>query len=178
MWKKIKRNNNYSINENGEVRHDESGRIKKATVNKDNGYLCVDLYKDNKRTKETIHRLVAEAFIANPYNKPTVDHKDGNRQNNAVSNLRWATYSEQNSRFNTIGIRSQRVKATHFEETRKKRGGGHVAWGDVLEVKYFKQIQECARYFNTTVGNVNLRYNAGTIGVRGKTRGWLIEYVD
>lgn len=123
MWIKLKVNNNYSINENGEVRNDITGHIKTPTLNKQNGYLCVDLYMNNKRTKVPIHRLVAEAFIKNPDNKPTVDHKDGNRQNNAISNLRWSTYSEQNSRFETVGVRSQRVKATHYTEIRKKRGG-------------------------------------------------------
>ena len=87
MWKKIDRNNNYSINENGEVRNDVTGHIKKATVNKKNNYFIVDLYKNNKSEKVPIHRLVAETFIPNPQNKPTEDHIDGNRQNNAISNL-------------------------------------------------------------------------------------------
>tara|TARA_R110000803_G_scaffold29344_1_gene67018 strand:+ start:1366 stop:1818 length:453 start_codon:yes stop_codon:yes gene_type:complete len=63
-----------------------------TTVNKQNDYLCVNL---NGKTK-TIHRLLGNAFIPNPENKPCIDHIDQNRQNNNISNLRWATYSENN----------------------------------------------------------------------------------
>ena len=127
-WVKIKRNENYSINKSGEVRNDLTGKIKKPFINKKNGYFSVDLYKDNKSQKVTVHRLLAEAFIPNPDNKPCVDHKDGNRQNNSLSNLRWATFSDNNSRFNTVGVRSEKIKVTHYKELRKKRGGGHLEW--------------------------------------------------
>lgn len=119
MWVKINGFENYSINESGEVRNDETGKIKKTYTNKANGYKYVDLWQGGKGAKRPIHRLIATAFIPNPDNKPTIDHKDGDRQNNALENLRWATYSEQNSRFNTNGVRSQKIKATHYQESRE-----------------------------------------------------------
>lgn len=176
MWVKISRNQNYSINENGEVRNDLNGTIKKPTLNKSNGYLYLDLYENNKRVKVSLHRLVAEAFIPNIENKPTVDHKDGNRQNNSISNLRWASYSEQNSRFNSNGVRSQMVKAIHYIEVRKQRGGGHIMWGEVDNILYFETISECATFFNSTISNISLRLAEHSIGKRGRTRAWLIEY--
>ena len=58
------------------------------------GYLTVELFKNKKGKTHKIHRLVAEAFLPNDDNKPLVNHKDGNKQNNHVSNLEWCTYSE------------------------------------------------------------------------------------
>lgn len=58
------------------------------------GYKKVMLCKDMIYKNKMIHRLVAETFIPNPENKRTVNHKDGNKQNNDVSNLEWNTYSE------------------------------------------------------------------------------------
>lgn len=176
MWKKIERNDNYSINEQGQVRNDKTGHIRRPTPNKRNGYLVVDLYKDNKREKVPIHRLVAEAFIPNPENKLTVDHIDGNRQNNSIDNLRWATYSEQNSRFETLGVRSEPIIVNHYEEKRKKRGGGHEAWLGIIEVLEFDSISEVAKYFDCTVSNISLMLEKGTIGRRGITRGYQFSY--
>ena len=58
------------------------------------GYLRVALRKKGERKYKRVHRLVAEAFIPNPENKPTVNHKDGQRSNNCLDNLEWATMSE------------------------------------------------------------------------------------
>lgn len=176
MWKKIDRNDNYSINEKGQVRNNLTGHIKKPTLNKVSGYLMFDLYKENKREKVPLHRLVAEAFIPNPENKLTVDHKDGNRQNNSIENLRWATYGEQNSRFDTNGVRSEPIVVKRYGELRKKRGGGHESWLEVTETLEFKSVSEVAEHFNCSVSNISLMLEKGTIGRRGITRGYQFIY--
>ena len=91
----------YEVSNLGNVRGvdrlDPIGRISrgkifstKATKN----YITVRLSKCGNIKTFRIHRLVAEAFIPNPDGKPCVNHIDGNKQNNHVSNLEWCSYSE------------------------------------------------------------------------------------
>lgn len=145
---------------NGEVKNNITGNILKPFINKNSGYKIIDLWSNNKCKKVAIHRLIAEAFIENPFNKPTVDHKDGNRLNNSIENLRWATYSEQNSRFNTCGVRSEKIKVTHIN-------------GNVLN---FNRIKDVAEYFNCNISNISQMLKKGTYGKRGKTRYYKFEY--
>lgn len=175
MWIKVKGYKNYSINENGEVRNDNTNQIKAQRLS-NKGYYIVDLWENNKGRKMAIHRLVAEAFIPNPENKPCVDHIDGNRKNNSISNLRWATYSENNSRFDTYGVRSEKIMVTHYEEVRNKRGGGHISWGEIDHVIFFNKIRAAAKFFGVSDGNISQMLKIGTIGKRGKMRGYKFEY--
>jgi len=93
---------NYQINSLGEVRNIETLRILKSFKN-NQGYFNVNLCKNGIKKEFLVHRLVALAFIENPENKLCVDHRDGNKTNNNLTNLRWATLSE-NSRNRKIDI--------------------------------------------------------------------------
>ena len=72
------------------------GRILKTQRN-DWGYLEVELYRDGKRRTFLVHRLVAEAFIPNPENKPEVNHLNEQKDMNFAENLSWATRKENNA---------------------------------------------------------------------------------
>lgn len=71
-------------------------KLCKPTI-KNNGYLYIDLWANNKRRREYIHRIVAMAWIDNPNGYTQIDHRDGNRVNNSIENLRWCTYAINNS---------------------------------------------------------------------------------
>ncbi len=72
-------------------------------------YLYVNLCKNNQVKYLSIHRLVANAFILNPENKAEVNHKDGNKKNNLVSNLEWVTRSENlKHRYQILGQTNKR----------------------------------------------------------------------
>ncbi len=73
------------------------------TIN-NNGYAQVTFYKDCKRSKFSVHRLVAELFIPNPDNLPCINHKDENKLNNSVDNLEWCTVAYNNA-YGTARIR-------------------------------------------------------------------------
>lgn len=63
-------------------------------IDNKNGYLKVALLSQGKRKSCFVHRLVAEAFVDNHYNKPCINHIDYDRHNNKASNLEWCTHRE------------------------------------------------------------------------------------
>ena len=80
------------IRKNGKP-HAVPERIRVCTLD-NKGYRLVKLHKYGVKTTCKVHRLVAASFIANPHNKEQVDHIDGNKSNNSVTNLRWCTNKE------------------------------------------------------------------------------------
>lgn len=72
-----------------------AGRIKKLSLFKHKkGYMYVHLCKNGHTCNKSVHRLVAEAFIPNPDNKPEVNHKNGIRDDNRANNIEWCTHQE------------------------------------------------------------------------------------
>ena len=103
------------------------------------GYCKAILCKCSKNHKhELVHRIVAQAFIPNPENKPMVDHKDRNKANNCVSNLRWCTAKENMRNPNTI----LHCKEINSNRTYPKTFHPVVAMLDNVVIKQYKSIKE------------------------------------
>lgn len=85
-------NPNYEISDFGNFRN-KLGKNLRLNINKRGYYYC-NISTKGLVTKVKIHRLVASYFVANPNNKDTVNHKDGNKLNNHYSNLEWLTRKE------------------------------------------------------------------------------------
>lgn len=79
---------------NGRIDKQLAGKLKKHFVDK-YGYCYVMLYTNNNVIRRSVHRLVAMAFVPNPDNKPTVNHKDGVKHLNHSWEIEWATSKEQ-----------------------------------------------------------------------------------
>lgn len=108
------------VSQNGK-KYIHKGRILK--IRKDsNGYCSVCLYNKNKCKKYArVHRLVAEAFIPNPENKPNVDHINTIKTKNEVWNLRWVTQKENNNNELTRSHMSESSKGFVVSEEHRKR---------------------------------------------------------
>lgn len=88
----------YYITDSGDIysrSYNKTGRIKKLSqVKRPDGYLKVALFRDGRYTNVLVHRIIAEAFIQNPDNKPFINHKNGIRHDNRIDNLEWCTNAE------------------------------------------------------------------------------------
>lgn len=94
IFKTIKEYPAYSISTEGRIRKNSNQKLMNPSK-KPNGYMQINLFTgDGRRKKEYVHRLVALTFIPNDNHFPEVNHIDGVRDNNSVSNLEWVTHKE------------------------------------------------------------------------------------
>ena len=103
----------YEVSDLGRVKSLKYGKERILKPRKTpNGYLHVALCKDGKAKPSNVHRLVADAFIPNPNNLKTVNHKDEVKTNNVVSNLEWMSQKDNNN-YGTRNKRASESKINH-----------------------------------------------------------------
>ena len=128
IWKEIKGYEGlYEVSSEGRVRSldrwvvsDRCRSWRKGVLLKQSivlGYKQVGLCKDGKYKGYKVHRLVAQAFISNQFNKPDIDHINGDRSDNRVDNLRWVTPKEN---MNNPVTHIKMYDRKHPEEVKQK----------------------------------------------------------
>jgi hypothetical protein len=118
IWMPIKGYENYEVSISGSVRNVISKKILKPMIR--NGYYHINLRKNGKMKHHNIHRIVANTFIPNIENKKCVDHIDSNRLNNTISNLRWASYQENQFNTSLNSNNTSGIKGVWFNKIRNK----------------------------------------------------------
>lgn len=153
-WKKIEGYEKYSVSDFGRIRNDKTGRIMKTPCGK-NGYPRVNLYDDMKASSKSVHRFVAETFIPNTENKEQINHIDGNKMNNNVTNLEWVSPSEN--------IRHSFVNGLSKGPKGEINGQCKLTEVEVLEIRRLRKEgwkqNEIARKFNVVQGQISYIVN-------------------
>ena len=126
IWKPIKDYEGlYEVSNLGRVKSLNYRKTGKEKILKNiecnNGYLKVGLIKFGKCKMCSIHRLVAEAFIPNPEDKPCIDHINTIKNDNRVENLRWVTHKENNN--------NPLTKKKYSENHREQAGENNPMYG-------------------------------------------------
>lgn len=120
MWKKIPGWENYEINELGSVRNSTTGNFLAGDTN-NAGYQRIQFYKDGIYKKFFRHRLVAELFIENPNRFKEVNHIDGDKTNNSVSNLEWCNRTHNEREAHRLGIKKYKPFIAYWDDGAVKR---------------------------------------------------------
>lgn len=98
----------YSVYDDGKI-ISKFGKVLNPTKTKA-GYYIVNLHINNKRKKMYVHRIIALCYIPNPDNKKTINHINGDKSNNSVSNLEWLTASENTKHAWSSGLNNNAFK--------------------------------------------------------------------
>ena len=142
------------VQNHGKLQHHPE-KIKKLCI-KPNGYLTLQLYKDNKPKNCHVHRLVAEAFLPNPDNKSTVNHINGDKQDNRAANLEWSTYTENNKHAYDTGLNDENHR-------RNRKGSCAVEQydEDMNMIKTYPSMREAARQTGIDCAAISLGIKKG-----------------
>lgn len=147
IWKDIERYEwLYQISNYGRYKSFHFKKPKICKPNLVNGYLYARLYLNKKRERISIHRLVAIHFIANHENKPMVNHKDGNKQNNNINNLEWVTSRENINHAWDNGLRIYTEKQRELTSLRFSKKVYQLDIASNKIIREFSSTIEASKY--------------------------------
>ena len=150
VWRSIDGYINYQVSNIGRIRNCNNGRILKPSQR--NGYLQIGLITaEGKQQHHRIHRLVAGEFLEQPDDecRKFVDHIDGNRLNNTVNNLRWATATENSrNRKKVSNPTSSKNKGVNWYADSKKWRARIQTDTQRLHIGYFDNEIDAAKAYN------------------------------
>ena len=141
VFRSINGYDNYAISSFGRIKNTKTGRILKG-FDDGRGYVIVQLFKDGNRRNHKIHRLVANAFLDNPNDKLCVDHKDNNKTNNNISNLRFATTKENSQNSKLSNNNTSNVKGVYFNKKAKKWHARIMIDGIQIHIGYYDNLED------------------------------------
>lgn len=148
----------YQITTNGELYSKATNKRRKTEVSR-NGYERVCLWRDGKAKHYSIHRIVALAFIPNPDNLDMINHIDGNKLNNTVTNLEWCNAS-QNMRHayanNLVSLKTRKVAQYTKNLTLIRIWNGITEASKALKINHANIVTVCQQ-------TTNRRYAGGYI---------------
>ena len=111
-WKQFRRTD-YSVSSDGDMRNDRTGKLLRTNITRSR-YRRITIWDGSKPFTIAIHRIVAEAFLGEaPFVNAVVNHLDGNPSNNAVSNLEWATISQNVKHAYDTGLAARGADSVH-----------------------------------------------------------------
>ena len=145
---------NYLIYPDGRVFSKKSNRFLRPKILNGKDYYYIQVCKNSKIKNFLIHRLIAIHYIPNPENKPQVNHIDGNKKNNVISNLEWVTNMENGNRYQNdrIGIRCILKNRTGWEFDKRYYGKRYRKWfktkTEAICYKYIFTLRIRAGHFN------------------------------
>ena len=166
-WKKIAGYEGmYEVSDLGRVKSLGNNKSRKEKILKPwkagNGYLQVNLCKDGQKKTPLIHRLVAEAFVPNPNNLETVNHKDETKTNNTVGNLEWMSRADNNN-YGTHNKRSAEKRSKQVQMLDKQTGELLATFPSLMEAVrvtgiYQSDISKCCNGKYKSAGGYIWRY--------------------
>jgi hypothetical protein len=151
----------YLVSNYGNIKSNKTKKLLK--IQKYSGYSTISFNHNDKRYRFYVHRLVANAFIPNPENKPTVNHINHDTHDNRVENLEWNTYKEQN----------EHNYKTQGEKRKTSRARSVSCYTKNNEIyKTFRSLSEAAKWLHIESNSKNIE--SCLAGIRHSlNKGWL-----